>query len=180
MAKARATTSAEKPQTTRAVYDLIDSLPPGKRAKLFEWLARHPDNPKGEFWWIKAAVVDFRKKWLEDFMEEQDRMGREIDRVREELLITEEELHNRVPKRKMTKANEETLDEHLQLLCKHGTQRGSKTKALQELVTLPGEQGKNYVKKYLESVRHDPDGVGDMESVRQHVKRLGFTNRKRR
>jgi hypothetical protein len=65
----------------------------------------------------------------------------------------------------------------LALCKKYGSQRGGKAKALKELVMLPSEKNKNYVEKYQESCKNDPEGKGDMESVRQHLRRLENTYR---
>jgi hypothetical protein len=90
------------------------------------------------------------------------------------------EIANRIPKRRMTPACRETVGHYLRLLKKHGERRGAQIKALRELVTLPSEQGKRYVRNYLASCDHHPEGVGDIEPVRHYVKSLVRTWRKRR
>jgi hypothetical protein len=135
--------------TAETILDLINALPKAERRRLIELLEDHPDN---------MPVI----------------------RTKIALEITEEyALTDTVPKRKMMPANQETLRAFERLLKKHGQWRGAQMAAIRELVTLPSEQGKPYVLKYRESRDHDPKGIGDLEAVRQHIKRLRRTARKR-
>jgi hypothetical protein len=167
--------------TAEQLLDLINALPLAERRKLARFLARH-----AEFWVDFVSVPDTNPlhKLYEELClllyEKERELEREFDRMRAELSDAQEEVADSIPKRKMTRRNKETLDHYYRLLQKHANERGGKMKALKELVTLPSEQCKGYVLTYKQSCRYDPDGIGEMEPVRQHVKRLRTTAKKRR
>lgn len=94
--------------------------------------------------------------------------------LQEDLEYVVRQLRQRQPKRSMTTANRETVEQFKNLRPKHKTQAD----ALRELVTLPSEQHKKYVCDFQASFRYDPERLGYMEPVRNHVKRLLATDRK--
>jgi len=201
----RASTSGRGPQTAQTLLALIDALPPTERTRLFELLADHPDNVAVRRFKRAGRVLKGALRRLERIVRMANRLIKLKQRreALERLLLKTQyakdlvasrseafefadcavnlagQLLNSVPKRKMTPANQETLEHYLRLVRKHEGQRGAKTKALKELVTLPCEQRKRYVVKYKESCERHWAGVGDMEPVRQHLKRLWTTHRKR-
>ena len=157
------------PQTERdRVFELVTVDPQNGTAsellhlllrahRFFDWLWRSVAKPLGESGRSLRANLN-----LED-MEEAKRVFVEIGRV----------LSCLQPTRQMDPDNQETFDLYLELIEKHGGQkRGAKTLAMRELLTLPSEQRKGYVKQFNKSVENDPRSKGDLESVRQHLKKL--------
>jgi hypothetical protein len=177
--KARTTISVPKLHTVGSILDHINSLPRDERIKLFELLARHPDNTEANAWWYAESMASAFKKASRRAIENEASAEQALSLAEAKFQDAQEDLRNSVPKRKMTPANHETLEQYRRLLKKHGKQRGAQMKALKELVTLPIEQGKKYVLNYRQSCLHDPKSIGDIEAVRQHVKRLRVTYRKR-
>jgi hypothetical protein len=187
-----------KLHTADTVVALINALPASERIKLFEALAGHPDNKPAKGFARRIAAAEHLVRQGEKMrnlasqvagleaivrtMEHRKRLAKAVRVVNTALKQLEEalaRLQDSVPKRDMTPANCETLELYHMLLKKHGTERGGQIRALRELVTLPSEQEKGYVRNYRESCGNGPNGVGDMEAVRQHVKRLLGTARKR-
>jgi hypothetical protein len=170
MAKKRSTTApAPNPDTGKAVYRRLIRLSFDEQLKFIYRLRHYPKTFAGD------CIVLGLLKALEDQCGRIREAEREIERAEGKLEARMAEMQD---KRGMTPANRETLNHYHRLVEKHAGQRGGKTRALEELVTLPGEQRKGYVAKYKRSC-HDMSPRGDMESVRQHVKRLESTWLKR-
>ncbi len=176
-------------QSAEAILDLINALPRAEKNTLFESLAGLPENkPVSDLLLLLVEALGFFDKlWrstekLWGGSEAASAMRRQLDGEDAERLF--KELRQRAErlqrKRGMTPANRETLEQYCRLVDKYGAKRGSKTRALEELVLLPTEQGKGYVIRYKETCRHRTDGKGDMEALRQHVKQLRARDRRRR
>jgi hypothetical protein len=186
--KARIGVTARQRHSPETILALIKSLPAAEKERAFDLVSGDPENKSA--WELLQLLLDalrkFDKLWgsikkLRDRIGDEDSLREQLDdenagKLFEKLRQTVERLQ---PKRGMTRANQETLNHFQKLLEKHGRQRGGRTKALKELVTLPSEQGKKYVRDYQASRDNNPEAIGYMEPVRQHVNRLERTGRKR-
>jgi hypothetical protein len=167
----------KKLHTAQTILELIETLSRRDRNRVFEFVNCHPNNEAvSELW--QAALEAHRmfdqlwrateRLWGDNATSVRKQLGLENG---ESVLVTLRQKVDRLqPTRGMTQENLETLSRFLALVNKHGSKRGSKMKALTELVDLPAEQNKEYVKHYRQSK--------DMEAVRHRIKGLENTFRK--
>jgi len=153
--KVREAVTAKPPMTAEEVLACIDAMTQPERRRLLDLLGRHPDNKWAPLWNVIAIAEN-----LEEMRRKLREVEEEISRECARCCDLEEELQDSVPKRKMSAARIETAEAYRRLLKQHA----KASAALLALVKLPGEQGKNYARKYRES--------GDLEALRQYVKSL--------
>lgn len=180
-----------RPQITpETIVHLINSLSASERHRVFALIADHLDNrPMIEQRRNFDNLATSIREWQEMFEKLRRKNPSLADRATLKLMgdywleqtrRAHAELKHTIPKRGMDPGNLETLEHYHSLLKTHGTARGKKTEALKELVTLASEQSKDYVLAYLASCANAPKWHRDLlEPVRNHVKRLESTYRKR-
>ena len=177
--KARTGEPVQQSHTAETIWNLIASLPRAEKNKVFELVNGDPENEAVNelLQLLVEALRTFDNLWgstekLWGSAENASTKRRQLDEENAERLFGELRLKvgRLQPKKGMTQPSLETLALYDELVRKRGEQRGGKARALEELVTLPSEQGKKYVLDYNESRSNDPRGKGDMEAVRQHIK----------
>jgi hypothetical protein len=181
------TSCACKLGTAESVLQLVDSLPPDERAKLFDLLVRRPDNAPIRY--IRDSFVRLitLNRELRERMEDMQRLSDLLHRLKHAELQLEHskdasrglheayeitlrvltdlekalaEIQNRVPKRKMSPTRVATAEAYQRLLAEHGKQ----VRAMHALVNLPEERKKAYARKYF--------ATKDGEALRQYIKQL--------
>jgi hypothetical protein len=137
--KAQRAASAQQQHSAETILQRIEALPPEEKEKVIDAINGDPANrPVNEL--------------LRFFFDQQR--------------FAAARLKDSIPKRKMTPANRETLENYDRLLKEWKKQ----IIALRKLVKLPAERNKNYARAYRRT--------DDIEAVRQHVKGLRRTARK--
>jgi hypothetical protein len=185
MPHTRTTSSTRKALTAEAVLVLLNSIPRSERVRFFGLTAEHPDNEvmkrlgnehADALIWVETLTRG--KIRLEEAEKQAEILEEEAELIRSnaaELMRLHQKLENSIPKRGMEPENRRTVELFEELHKKHGKKHGSIIAAIRELVASPQEQDKEYVKEYQKSRRHDPEGVGDLERVRNRVRRLRST-----
>src|SRR5947207_1315258 len=74
----RTTASTSKQYTAETILQLIDSLELAEREILFDRLARHPENQKGNAWWYASALGDAYSELSRRAAELRSRMEEEL------------------------------------------------------------------------------------------------------
>lgn len=186
--KARKAAPVEQWHTAETIWDLISSLPRAEKNRLYELVNGDPKNqPVSELLQLPLEAYgmfdklwgSIKKIWGSSEIALAKRQEVDYENAKKAFEDLGHLVNGLQKKRSMTPASRETLDHFNKLLTKHGGQRGGQMRALEELVTLPSERNKDYVLAYQESRSNNPQGKGDMEAVRQYVKRIRTTHSKR-